>query len=555
MKAIETWIEESEAALQADPSDVTARANLAHAFQLQERYSEAEVQFERVMETAPTHELALNNYCALLEHGTDGLMRIEALCRRALARSGGHMGATIWLAKAMLLGLRADEGLKLLEQAVHPDFSSGVQQREALVNYLFYLGYSDRPTPERMIRAIGGGRAWLRTHFSRISPSGFSVNAGNTSAPAELRTEDEAEGSPRALRVGILCADAFRHPVGQLLDAFLGEVDRERVQVTLYDVSPKRDEVTERLQGGVRYVAAQGDTAEALAQRVAEDRIQVVMETASITNPVILEALARRCAPVQLSWGGWVYSHPLETVDGFIADERTVPDDAAARQFLQRVYRLPGCVYAYRPRGERPAPAPLPALDNGFVTFGAFNHLVKVNSSTLNLWASVLHAAPESRLVVKAATLADHETRERLAEAMRIRGISPERLSMSLPSNYLEYLQDFGKVDMLLDCVPFNGGMTTIHGLWQGVPLLALAGETHASRVGMSLMQGAGLPDWVAGSVEEYVELAQRKSADPAALARLREQLPTRLADSPLGDVRGFARQMMEVWETAWREA
>jgi len=555
MKSIETWREESETALLRDSSDLDARANLAHALQLLERYSEAEEQFERVLATAPTHALALNNYCTLLEHGADGLMRIEALCRRALARSGGHVGATIWLAKAMLLGLRADEGLRLLEQAVRPDFSSGVLQREALVNYLFYLGYSDRPTPERMTRAIGGARAWLQTHFAPIIHADPFETSGKTSRRRERSQNHAGLNAQPPLRVGILCADAYRHPVGQLLASFLGELDQARVQVTLYDVSSKRDEITEHLQGCARYVAAQGDTAEELARRVMEDRIQVVMETASITNPVILEALARRCAPVQLSWCGWVYSHPLATVDGFIADERTVPDQSAEARFLQRVYRLPGSVYAFRPLGDRPAPTPLPALDNGFVTFGAFNHLVKVNSSTLNLWASVLHAAPQSRLVVKAATLADSETRGRLAEAMLIRGILPERLSMSLPSQYCEYLDDFGKVDILLDCVPFNGGMTTIEGLWQGAPALALAGDSHASRVGMSLMHNAGLPDWVAGSVEEYVELALRKSADLDGLARLRSQLPALLADSPLGDVRTFARQMTEVWESAWRKA
>lgn len=281
--------------------------------------------------------------------------------------------------------------------------------------------------------------------------------------------------------------------------------------------------------------------------RVRASAHNLVLDTSSVTNVAVLHALAMRCAPTQLTWAGWVHGHPLATVDGFIADSTTAQNEECA-DLGGRVYRLPYCVYAYRSLNPRPDPSPLPALRNGYVTFGAYNQLTKVTPSTLDLWAAVLHEVRGSRLAVKAASMADTVTRERLVAALAARGIPPNRLLLGRPSDYQEFLRDFARVDMLVDCVPFNGGMTTIDGLMQGVPLLALQGPTHASRVGMSLVSAAGLSDWVAPDIRSYAALAAQKSRELGALAYLRHTLPHRIEKLPLGDVRTFAANMTDLW-------
>jgi predicted O-linked N-acetylglucosamine transferase (SPINDLY family) len=128
-------------------------------------------------------------------------------------------------------------------------------------------------------------------------------------------------------------------------------------------------------------------------------------------------------------------------------------------------------------------------------------------------------------------------------------------LQFSLPSKLDAFLHAFSEVDILLESVPFNGGMTTIDALWQGVPLLSLTGNSHASRVGMSLMHAAGLDEWIADSIDAYIALAKSMSQRTSYLDNLRQSLPTKLAASPLGNTRQFATDMTKIWESAWYSA
>ena len=542
MLSAEEWLKASLGDLAADAGNTDARANLAYALHLLERYEEAEHAYETVLSANPCHSHALSNYCRMLEHGKNGLQRIEHLCLRALSIDQRHAIAKLWMAKAYLLGLKSDVGLSILESLVQPTETSGLMQREALLNYLFFLGYSDSITPERMTRSISGAQQWLTRHF----PAPLSSS--------ELVSDIKKNHPSMPIRVGVLCADAYSHPIGRLLASFLPEIDKRRAAVYFYDASPRKDNITEVLKDCTSYINVAEYSGSTLANRIRHDGIQVLLDTASITHPVILEAIALRCSPVQLSWGGWVYSHPLATVDGFIADKVTVPT-SHTEQFLQKVYHLPDCVYCYKPHITHPTSSPLPAIRNGYITFGAFGNLAKVNQKTLNLWAQVMQQVPQSRLLVKAATIADAATRTRLAEALKARGIALDRLQFSLPSKLDTFLQTFNQVDILLESIPFNGGMTTIDALWQGVPLLSLTGNSHASRVGMSLMHAAGLDEWIAHDIDTYLALAKSMPQRIAYLANLRQSLPTILVASPLGNTRQFATDMTNIWESAWQSA
>lgn len=516
------------------PISHDVRADRAHTLQLQGNYAEAEAQFEQVLAAVPGHNKALANYCAMLEQRTDGLHRIEELARRALEIDPRNVSAARLLAQAWLLGLRGAEGLALLEAVLQwPDVAPR-ERLDLVLGYLFYLGYSDAVSPQRFAQSLNGARTWLRNYFAAASASIGPLTNVPYSANAPLS-------------VAVLCADAYDHPVGRLLASFLPHIDPARANVTLYDVSSKEDHITQVLRSCGRYVNAKADDGTALAMRVRAGAHNLVLDTSSVTSVTVLHALALRCAPTQLTWAGWVHGHPLATVDGFIADSTTAQNEECA-DLGGRVYRLPYCVYAYRSLTPRPDPSPLPALRNGYVTFGAYNHLTKVTPTTLDLWAAVLHEVRDSRLAVKAASMADTATRDRLVAALAARGIPPHRLLLGLPSDYQDFLIDFGRVDMLVDCVPFNGGMTTIDGLMQGVPLLALKGATHASRVGMSLVSAAGLPDWVAPDIRSYAALAAHKSRELGALAYLRHTLARRIEKLPLGDVRTFAASITDLW-------
>jgi len=83
-----------------------------------------------------------------------------------------------------------------------------------------------------------------------------------------------------------------------------------------------------------------------------------------------------------------------------------------------------------------------------------------------------------------------------------------------------------------------------------GVPFVTIAGTTHVSRVGASILSNVGLEDWVARDVADFVRIAVEKASDPQTLASLRGQLRGRVEHSAIRDERGFTRRL----ETAYRE-
>jgi predicted O-linked N-acetylglucosamine transferase (SPINDLY family) len=188
------------------------------------------------------------------------------------------------------------------------------------------------------------------------------------------------------------------------------------------------------------------------------------------------------------------------------------------------------------------------------VTFGSFNKLAKISSATIALWADVLRAAPQARLVIKAKALADEGTRGRVAQKFAAAGIDPARLGLSgwIPED-AGHLAAYQDIDVALDTFPYNGTTTTCEALWMGVPVLTLAGRGHAARVSASLLAAAGLADWIAAAAEDFVARARAAADALPALAILRAGLREKMRRSPLCDARAHARGVEAAYRAMWK--
>ncbi|HEX6829032.1 MAG TPA: peptide-binding protein, partial [Burkholderiales bacterium] len=219
----------------------------------------------------------------------------------------------------------------------------------------------------------------------------------------------------------------------------------------------------------------------------------------------------------------------------------------------ERLLRLPHSYFCYRPPAGAPAVAPPPALRNGVVTFGSFNNLAKLSPAALELWAGALRAVPDAKLYLKAKSLADTATRERLLAQIEALGVAPERVLLQhwMPRGE-DHLAAYHRVDIALDTTPYNGATTTCEALWMGVPVLTVAGATHAGRMGVSILSSSGLGEFAAPSPEAFVALCRRLAADPVRLRELRAGLRERLRRSPLMDETGFARDLEAACREAW---
>jgi len=312
------------------------------------------------------------------------------------------------------------------------------------------------------------------------------------------------------------------------------------------------DQVTVRLRTKAEHWRDSSRLSDAdFCAAVRADGIDLLVDLAGHTASNRLTAFARRPAPTQLTWLGYPNTTGLTAMDYRITDAYADPD-SADRWHSEKLLRLPGPFSCYRPPEESPPVAASPCSANGFITFGSFNHVAKLNEPLIHLWAAVLKAVPESRLLLRSRSLADQTAIRHLTGLFGAAAIAQDRLEFSGEEfGVRDHLDQYRRIDLALDSFPYNGATTTCEALWMGVPVVTLAGQTHVARAGLSLLTHAGCAEGIAQTSEEYVRIAAGLASDPAGLARRRAEQRSRVARSPLCDGELFTRSL----ENALRRA
>jgi predicted O-linked N-acetylglucosamine transferase (SPINDLY family) len=256
---------------------------------------------------------------------------------------------------------------------------------------------------------------------------------------------------------------------------------------------------------------------------------------------------------VQVTYLGYPNTTGLDRVDLRLTDATADPPPDADALHAERVARLGRCFLAWAPPDPLPLPSPLPDDDPRACTFGCFNNLSKVSVEAVALWARLLREAPGARLLLKNHSLAHATARARVEGLFAAHGVDADRLVLMGRVGHGEHLALHDRVGVALDPFPYNGTVTTLEALWMGAPVVTLAGDRHASRVGASLLEAAGLRALIATTPDEYLEVARSLLADRARLRELKRGLRARLLSSPLVDGDGLARAVEAAYREAWR--
>jgi len=177
-----------------------------------------------------------------------------------------------------------------------------------------------------------------------------------------------------------------------------------------------------------------------------------------------------------------------------------------------------------------------------------------MNPTVLAHWAEVLNAITASKLLLKTKVLADESIQEALKEQFARLGVAPERLILETSSPAPAYLKSYYQVDIGLDPYPYNGGTTTCEALWMGIPVVTLVGETHASRMGLSILSTIGLTELIAYTPEEYVDICVKLANDTDYLQKLRAGMRERMQASPLMDGAGLTHQLEKEYRKMWEK-
>ena len=519
-------------ALKLAPDSAETWGNLGTVLVADNRHEEAIAAFRRAIELKPSSAGGWTGLGAvLLLTGRAG----EAIGyhTRALELEPAHPKAQFSRAQALLACHRPTEALADFDAhlARQPD------HHEARSYRLFALNYLDTLSREQL---FAEHRAFARALENSLA-----------ARPAvALRNSSDLN---RRIRLAFISPDLRRHSVAFFLEPILRHLDRSRFDVRLYHDHPSVDAVSLRLRemvdGWKHVVGLSADTLEAAIRADAPD---VLVDLAGHTGLNRLPLFARRLAPVQLAYLGYPNTTGLAAMDYRFTDAVADPSGEAEALHSEQLVRFAPTAWAYQAPADAPAPAapPCARAEGAPFTFGSFNALSKISPATLRLWREVLVTVPGSRLALKSGGMEPPACLRRLAE----HGIPRERVVL-LPhtKTIAEHLACYAELDVALDPFPCNGTTATCEALWMGVPVVTLAGDRHAARVGASLLTAIGRPEWIAASPDDYVRIASELAADAVALTKIRATLRGEVARSPLGDHAAQADRFGTAVAVCWK--
>lgn len=487
-------LDEAEAsyrrALQIKPDFSEVHSNLGNTLRDMGRLSDAEASFRRALQFKPDNADAHINLGATLQ-GLRRLVEAEASYRRAIELSSDHS-----VAHSSLLYLYSYHAL------IDPD--------------------------EYLVQA----RSWEQACLS-----------AQDRQAARRRIFQRPPLAGRRLKVGYVSGDFRQHAVSHFIEQLFTHHDRARVELFAYSNNVLQDAVTERLQALVEHwalITGMGDAA--IRDRIEADGIDVLIDLSGHTALNRLGVFARRAAPVQAYYLGYFASTGLTEMDYWIGDNILTPPKTDSH-FSEQVWRLPRVSWSYDGK-DAPPPNWQPAPDDT-VWVGSFNQLGKLSAATLALWAKVLHALPEGRLLLKTKELADIANRQRILDVMKSHDIPPDRIELqdgSTTPSWREHMAYYNRLDIVLDPVGAMGGVTsTCDALWMGAPVVTLEGDRVTSRATAAILNAIDHPEWVAHSETEYLDKVVALAQDDEQRKALRFSQRDHMARSPLCNAKDLA--------------
>lgn len=537
MRRLQQAEQSFRAALALDQSLISAGNNLGIVLKDLGRNAEAIEVFEKVIASNPsaaaTQRASLYANLALAQLHCNLFEAAEHSCRIALQLDLNCVAAHNNLAQTL-----KERGL-LAESVAQQRVAIRLSPEGAGLhsNLLLDLNYLPDFAADECAREH---RLWGERYGA---PGGSKATHSNTPDP------------DRRLRVGYVSPDFRAHSVAFFIEPLLAAHNRDRVEVFCYANQIGPDAMTHHLRGIADYwrnVWSLDD--HKMAEFVRRDGIDILVDLAGHTRGNRLSVFGRKPAPVQVTWLGYPNTTGLREMDYRLTDEWADPPGTSDEWYTETLIRLPNGFLCYKSLDDCPDVNAPPAIRNGHITFGCFNNSAKVNGKVLDVWSGILTDLPDARLLLKSRQLHGPGLQQRFREEFVRRGVDPNRIEMlGRVNSTFDHLALYGRVDIALDTFPYNGTTTTCEALWMGVPVIALAGDRHAGRVGVSLLHGIDLDELIAASPDEYRRLAIELAGDHKRLTVYRSTLRTRMRNAPLSNAAEFARDIEAAFRDMWR--
>lgn len=597
--SLERWTEGAQAfdtASEYKPNWTDAMRAAGESWREAGDWAQAGNRFHAALQTLPTDASATDKMVLLRNLGYAQLHFIrlaeaEQCFRQALVLAPQAMDVLTDLGNALKMQGKFDEALTCYQRVigVHPEsggaccnlgtvFQSTGDYATAIRHYRNALKLDPTLAP------VWGNLGNCMTYCPEQSPlgvleayQGFDREIAQPLRDSRPHTNDR--NPERRLKVGYVSADFRKHAVAYFALPLLEGHDPAQIEIYCYYNHPQNDEWTVRFKAAAaHWVDCVGWSDAALAKRIRTDGIDILVDLSGHTDNNRLLTFARKPAPVQVTWMGYVTTTGMSAMDWRVTHLDADPQGVDAH-YSEKLWRLPGTMWCYRPLPDMPEVSPPPLERKGYVTFGSFNRYSKNSPLVLETWATILNQVPNSRLLI---CVPEGSIRQQMALFFAERGINPERSAGFAKVSHEDFWKLHGEVDIALDPFPFGGGTTTCETLWLGVPLVTVTGVSitessdteggvagsaqtvadapttfparFASRMGQAFLRNIGLPELVAETLPQYIDIAVQLARDAPRMAQLRQSLRPRMAAAPLTDEARFAREMEEAYRAMWRQ-
>ena len=551
-------------ALQIKPNWAVAHSNLGITLHCLGRLSEAAASYRKALQLKPDYAEVYNNLGVTLKD-MGQLREAEFNYRQALKINPDFAGAHNNLGICLKDLGQLDDAEACYRRAIelNPDF---VDAYSNLGGTLHDSGRLDEAEANyRHALTINPNLADVRSNLLFSLSQNATVSAkqlfaehckfGEMFEPPFLANRPpfhNTVNSARKLRVGFVSGDFRNHAVAYFIEPALTFLATyPQLALYAYTNNVMSDVTTQRLrQYFTEWNLVSGMTDDALAEKIRADAIDILIDLSGHTAHNRLLTFVRKPAPVQVSWMGYPCTTGLKAMDYYLTDRSFLPPGEFDNQFTEKIVQIPASV-PFLPSKNAPPINELPALSNGYITFGSFNRPSKLSSSVIALWAKLLRELPDSRLVLGGMAL-DGKHNALIAQFAK-EGITQNRLVFYARSDLDSYLGLHNQVDICLDTFPYNGGTTTLHALWMGVPTLTLAGSTPAGRSGASILSNVDLREFIAVDAADFIQKAIYWSGNLAVLSDIRAELRERFTRSTTGQpamvAAGVERALNIMWQ------
>ena len=348
-------------------------------------------------------------------------------------------------------------------------------------------------------------------------------------------------------RIGFFGADFVNHPVGYFLIDLLPKIKLSNLDIYIYSNSSNEDDLSKQLKENViKWQKVFEIHTSQIINLIRSDNIDILIDMSGHTDNGNLEIFANRAAPIQLSWASFLATTGIKEIDYIIGDPHVTPENTK-EYFSEKIINLSN-IWCHLSTSNIPHidTVESPVIKNGFITFGSFNNLNKINNEVIKVWSDILNGVQGSKLFIKNFQLNNNFAKNIIIEKFRKNNISPERLILENSSSREDTLKKYNLIDIALDTFPWNGGTTSFELSWMCVPLLTLSGDRFMTRCGESINRNLNMADFIAYNSQEYILKAIKYSSNIKLLDYARSHLRSSSRKSVLFNSNVFAKDFLD---------